>query len=128
MRQAQEARCTSETRNRASQLPTGLKALWFRVTGRYRKLLTANEAAFEANETRDRVERQVMIESQLRERRALRHEKLEMCHRHEVMAEAMRRDIAQWRMGLGVVSETLSDSDEETAPRHRRRKSRNRSP
>ncbi len=128
MRQAQEAHRTSETRNRASRLPTGLKALWFRVTGRYRKLLMANEAAFEANEARDRAECQVMIESQMRERQALQHEKLEICHRHEVMAKAMRRDIAHWRVGLGVGSETLSQSDEEAAPRHRRRKSRTRSP
>lgn len=55
---AQTARAVAENHVRASNLPTGLKALWLRVTGKYRTIIVANEVAARDCEARDRRERQ----------------------------------------------------------------------
>lgn len=67
-------RRNKETGIRAARLPTGLKALWFRVTGKYRKTTEENEIEKSNCKERDRLETQLIVERQLAERRSLQHE------------------------------------------------------
>lgn len=128
LKEKQITRQIAETRARAARLPKGLKALWFLVTGRYAKILSENEAAFETSKARDRAERQELIERQLKERRRLQHEKAELRHRHDIMVNAMKRDIDQWRNTVRLGLEASSPDDDASASRRRRRGARNRSP
>ena len=69
-----ESRRIFENKIRAAQLPAGLKALWFRVTGIYRKLKLQNEQEAEKCAHRDRLEMARLVKQQLCERRRLRSE------------------------------------------------------
>lgn len=69
---AQQTRKTSETKERARRLPRGLKALWFRITGAYRKIKAQNESEYSQCEKRDQQERETLVQTQLTERRQLR--------------------------------------------------------
>lgn len=124
----QRIRKVAETRSRAARIPKGLKALWFRVTGLYSKLRQKNEAAFEESEARDLAERQGLIDRQLKERRNLQHEKAELRHRHDIIVDAMKRDIEEWRRAVRHGLEASSPDDDASAPRRSRRGARDRSP
>lgn len=89
LRKVQVAVSIEETKNRVQKLPTGLKALWFRVTRKYAQIVQENEIAQQHCDMRDRTERQRLIESQLRERRSLQHEILQLRHRHEVTIKSL---------------------------------------
>lgn len=67
----QELRRTEELKYRQSRLPTGLKATWARLTGKYQHQI--NELAFEAqaSSARDLRETQALIDRHLAERREL---------------------------------------------------------
>ncbi len=67
----QAERRNEENRIRAARLPTGLKALWFRVTGKYREIAEQNVDEKFACDVRDKTERQRLIEQHLRERQRL---------------------------------------------------------
>ena len=71
---SQEQRRILENKARAARLPSGLKALWFRVTGLYRKTKLQNELEAEACDARDRTEKSELVQRQLQERRQLRSE------------------------------------------------------
>lgn len=114
LRAAQAERLVKETKGRALKLPTGLKALWFRVTGKYRKVRLANENEACEGEVRNRQERQVMIEKQLRERRTLQHEFLQLRHHHEIAMKKLSRD-------MGAYLE-LSGQDQSEALQRQRQK------
>ena len=114
LRANQAERLVAETKGRASNLPTGLKALWFRVTGKYRKLRLANENEAQENAIRDRQERQKMIEIQLRERRALQHEFLQLRHHHEITMKKLGRD-------MGAYLELSGEGQNEALQRQRQK-------
>lgn len=59
-----------ESRERAKRLPTGLRGLWHRLTGKYQEVRRANEHEAEQTRLRHAQERQDLIEAQ-RERRAV---------------------------------------------------------
>lgn len=118
LQQQQKKRKTHEAKARAARLPRGLKSLWFRVTGKYRTLVEKNETALADSMARDRVERQQIIERQLKERRRLQHEILEEKHRAEIVMTAMTRDIAATLNGRD-----LEPQDQKTARRRRRTRS-----
>lgn len=59
----------SENKARSARLPAGLKALWFRVTGIYRKIKAQNELAAQKCADRDRLEMARLVQQQLYERR-----------------------------------------------------------
>lgn len=69
--QKQAARRDEENKIRAARLPTGLKALWFRVTGKYQKIAKQNADEKFACDVRDNTERQRLIEQHLRQRQRL---------------------------------------------------------
>lgn len=60
----------TETRERAARLPTGLRGLWHRITGKYQEVRRANEHEAEQTRLRHAHERQGLIDAQ-RERRAV---------------------------------------------------------
>jgi hypothetical protein len=89
LRQNQAKRTVEETKARAARLPKGLKALWFRVTGKYRRIAKENELDTQRCDDRDRVERQRLIETQLRERRSLQHEILQLGHHTKITMDSL---------------------------------------
>ena len=96
LRQSQKARHVNETKARASRLPTGMKALWCRITGKYQKVRKQNEAEAHAAEQRDRLERQKLIKQQLAERCALQHDIQQLRHHHETTMKRINRDISTY--------------------------------
>lgn len=67
----QEFRRIAELKARQKRLPTGLKAAWARVTGRYQFLVDDLAKAAKTSELRDRQEQQDLINRHLAERHAL---------------------------------------------------------
>jgi len=77
-------------------LPTGLKALWFRVTGKYRAIKKQNESEASQCKLRDQAERQKLIDQQLRERRKLQHDFRLLRHQHGVQIKKLNRDMEEY--------------------------------
>lgn len=96
LRQSQKSRHITETKIRASRLPTGIKALWFRITGKYQKIRKQNEDEAQAAEHRYRLERQKLIQQQLTERRALQHDIRLLRHHHEIFSERLRIEVKNY--------------------------------
>lgn len=92
-RQSQKLRTIAEIKERSTRLPTGLKALWFRLTGKYRKICIGNDLHFKKCAVRDRKERQELIERQIRQRRILQHEFQKMRHHHAISMKKLHRDM-----------------------------------
>ncbi|MEO0384199.1 MAG: relaxase/mobilization nuclease domain-containing protein [Pseudomonadota bacterium] len=80
----QKTRRGEETKRLAAQLPRGLKALWFRLTGRYALIKNRIEGESEATLIRDQMERQRLIQGQLNERRRLQTEIASLQFRREL--------------------------------------------
>ena len=60
-----------ETVARTARLPTGLRALWLRITGQYRAVRAQHEAEVQATQMRHAVERQSLIDTQHKARAVL---------------------------------------------------------
>lgn len=93
-KQEHEKRWIAETKKRSSRLPTGIKALWFRLTGQYGAIKKQNEAEAQAAQTRDRGESQALVDRQQMERRRFQHEVRFMRHRHILEVKKLNRDMA----------------------------------
>ena len=61
----------AETKERAARLPTGMRGLWHRITGRYQEVRAANEAEAQRSHDRQAREREGLIERQRDERAPL---------------------------------------------------------
>jgi len=70
----QEIRRVAELKARQNQLPTGLKAAWARVTGRYQSLVDDIAQKAKTSELRDQQEQQDLINRHMAERHALNRE------------------------------------------------------
>ena len=88
LEQAQESRRIKETKERAERLPTGLRALWFRITGQYRRIKEENERSAAFADNRDRQHLEKLIASQVEERQALQ---LEIKIERQVYARHLRQ-------------------------------------
>lgn len=99
-------RKTEETRKRALRLPTGLKALWFRVTGKYKAIKLQNEAECSMSKSRDQLEMQKLVERQLTERRQLQHEYQVLRQHHAIKLAKLNREIGD------PLNSSQSDKDE----------------
>ena len=66
-----EIRQITETKARADKMPSGLKAVWFKLSGQYAALIDAGEIATRNCLSRDQAEFQKLIEVQLQERQVL---------------------------------------------------------
>lgn len=71
LEQRQQTRRVIEIKSRNEKIPAGLRAAWFKLSGRYQGILKEIEADATRAQRRDRDEYQVLVESQLIERRAL---------------------------------------------------------
>ena len=103
----QAERRNEENRIRAARLPTGLKALWFRVTGKYRKIAQQNANEKSACDARDNTERQRLIEEHLRERQRLLTEMRMAVLQKEIGLESARRSDALSRNMDNVQRSTI---------------------
>jgi hypothetical protein len=99
LEKAQKLRSDKETKDRASRLPKGLKALFFRLTGKYRAIKKRNEAEATQGKQRDRVEMQAVIDQQLHERRKLQEEKKLALHRISLLRRRIELDIRDFPRG-----------------------------
>ncbi|MGJ8527424.1 MAG: relaxase/mobilization nuclease domain-containing protein [Maritalea sp.] len=91
----QEERRIAETKQRVSKLPKGLKALWFRLTGKYAKIKSQIEKEERNSATRSSNDIQKLIEQQLAERRILQHEIKRERQRHTLAFKKLNRDIGK---------------------------------
>jgi len=96
LNQDHATRWIQEAKTRSALLPTGLKALWFRVTGKYRKIKKLNEAETLQCRSRDQSERQKLIDKQLRERRQIQHDIRLLRHQHGIKVKKLSRDIVSY--------------------------------
>lgn len=85
-----------ENRERAARLPKGLRGLWHRLTGEYRK--TRAENAFEAERTRQRQaqERQAFTDKQREQRAALQVQFKELRQGQAQQLRELRREIGRF--------------------------------
>lgn len=95
LKKRHELRWVSETKSRSSRLPNGLKALWFRITGKYNTIQQQNEAEALANKKRDKDELQSLINKQLVERRELQTEIRMLRFKHVLSLKRLYRDMAK---------------------------------
>ena len=121
LRQEQATRRIAETKARASRLPKGLKALWFRVTGKYQKIIKENEKQTLEAAKRDRCEWQRFIEPQQRERRALQHEFRQLHHHHNITMKKLHCDLGLYLEMSQVEQEKALNRSSQRESRQRRR-------
>ncbi|UES36715.1 relaxase/mobilization nuclease domain-containing protein [Roseibium aggregatum] len=93
LEKAQKSRSDEETKARASRLPRGLKALFFRLTGKYRAIKKCNETEAAQGKQRDNAEMQKLIDQHLQERRQLQEEKKLILHRVSVLRRRIELDM-----------------------------------
>ena len=67
----QGKRKRSEEKERFERLPKGFRGLWARITGKYQKIKAQNEREVKNCKTRERDERQTLIDRQLIQRQEL---------------------------------------------------------
>jgi len=126
LKQSHATRWIQEAKTRSSLLPTGLKALWFRVTGRYRKIKKLNEAETLRCKSRDQSERQKLIDQQIRERRKIQHDIRLLRHQQGIKIKKLNRDIGTYlKLSPASQVDALNRAASENSGR-RRRKQRSR--
>lgn len=77
-------------------LSTGLKALWFRVTGKYRQIKKQNEAQAIKCKLRDEVEMQHLIEQQLTQRKQVQQEIRQLRSHLTLTNNKLNRDMSYY--------------------------------
>ncbi len=96
LKQQQTARWIKEAKARSARLPTGLKALWFRVSGEYKKIKKMNEVETIQYKLRDELEMDALIHKQLTDRQSLQNAVLFLRHSHNIKIKSLNRDIADY--------------------------------
>ncbi|WP_306257383.1 AAA family ATPase [Pararhizobium sp. IMCC21322] len=91
---AQEARRIKIVKSRVALLPTGVKALWARLSGKYDIMRAEHIQAAEADKIRDQAEMQKLIERQLGERRGLEEQFCTLKEQHVVHLAKLHRENA----------------------------------
>lgn len=91
-----QAEWRMETQTRASRLPRGIRGLWSRLTGQYRKIRNANEAEARDTLARYEKERQHMIEAQLEERAPLQMQIKELRQDQAERLLSLRKDLGRY--------------------------------
>lgn len=119
-----EVRRNAETKFRAERLPRGLRALWFRVTGAYRKIKLENEREATLSAKRDQTELANLVTEQLNDRRHLKSQFLSEKKRHEDQLKELFQEISARQSKTG---ESLSETSRQTKRRWRTSK-RSRAP
>lgn len=85
-----------ETKDRAARLPTGLRGLWHRITGKYQEVRQANEQEAEQTQLRHGGEREALIATQQDQRSHLQAEfkKLRTAQAEQLLS--LRADIGRF--------------------------------
>ena len=107
LKSAQENRARSEIQGRSHRLPSELKKLWWKVTGRWDQMSRLIEQETSVSQLRDRQERQKLIEQQLAERRMLQREIRQERDQQELARNLLGREMAHYA--------TLSQDDQDIA-------------
>ena len=89
----QEQRRAAELQARAARFRTGLRGIWDRVTGRTAQIRRLNEQETAAAETRDRAERQHLVDRQLAERQELQRDITRARFRYSREMTGLRREM-----------------------------------
>lgn len=92
LRIKQEERWVRETRERLARFEPGVKGLWNRLIGKNAKIQKANEYEAFAGLTRDRDQREQLIQSHLTDRSALQLEFKSLRDRHAALLKDLRQD------------------------------------
>lgn len=90
-----ETRRIKEIKARSDKLPTGLRAAWHKLSGRYAAIIKDNELDAERCKIRDRAEYQSLIELQLQERRILQAELEQLHQEYDIASRSLETDPAQ---------------------------------
>lgn len=90
LRTNQKARWVRETRCRSERFDRGIRGLWSVITGKNAEIRKRNEREAYAALTRDRLQRQALIDAQMRDRQVLQ-EKIESARfRHAELLQTLR--------------------------------------
>jgi len=81
---------------RANRLPKGLRGLWHRLTGEYRKVRAHNEQEAEATRLRMREERQKLVEKQCAERGVLQKRFTSMRAKRSELFNELRGEVGRY--------------------------------
>lgn len=125
LRNQHALRRVDEIRNRANHLPRGIKAVWWKVTGKWKDMTRQIERETSMCDERDRDEQQTMFRQQLSERRSLRQGMQATRDQQALSRELLDRDVAEY---LAMSSEAQSQaldalrSKSEQAPNKRSRR------
>ncbi|MCQ1835175.1 relaxase/mobilization nuclease domain-containing protein [Neorhizobium galegae] len=96
LRETQKIEWDAQTRTRAERLPKGLRGLWHRITGKYQKVRTQNEAEAKVSRQRQADERQKLIEKQLEQRAVLQALVKDLRKRQAEQLLTLRGDIGRY--------------------------------
>lgn len=89
-------RWINETKTRSAKLPTGLKALWFRLSGKYQKIRNENETNALSAIKRDKGEMEALVKRQIEARQRFQKELLAVRHRELIEMTKLRRSILRY--------------------------------
>ena len=92
LRQEHEVRRIAEIKARSERLPTGIKAVWAKLSGHYQTLRQEVETEARACDLRDQTEAQKLIERQLNERQVLQHDIRILRHHQSIALAKLYRD------------------------------------
>jgi hypothetical protein len=104
----QRQRRVRETRARAERLPKGIKALWFRLTGKYKSIKAEIEADAAHCRIRDQIELQSLVNQQKAERRKLLRCQQTSRYRHELDLKTLEGEVFAFthkQIGKTIVQE-----------------------
>lgn len=85
-----------ENRERVARLPTGLRGLWHRITGKYQEVRRQNEAEAEATRLTQNAERHALVERQMDERRGLEIRFKDVRKRQAALLRTLRQDVGRF--------------------------------
>jgi relaxase-like protein len=113
----QEERSKEEQNERYQRLPQGFKALWSRMTGRYKKIRAQNEREVKNSTLRDREEKQALIDRQLTDRQNLQDQVRPIKRKHNKLIVQLKMDVAEY-MAMGdpeqkALQDKLNQVDQE---------------
>ena len=115
---SQAERWRAEELARANRLRGGVMGLWDRMTGKYGRIAQENAAAAAQGRTRDRDERQGLIDRQMTERRALQQELVQARQRGAAQRERLRGELGiMLAMSRDGVREAFMEHAEEIEAR-----------
>lgn len=105
LEQRQQKRWGEETKERASRMPTGLKALWGRLTGKFNQMKLKNELDAWECLSRDQKEKDELISRQLCDRRLLQSTIQQYRNRRSLQLLEINSKIVEYvRLGRGEIS------------------------